>query len=127
MGCRQRCRRGAAGQRFRHFRRRRPVRSARPHSGAEMMKLSFGRITFVVFCALVLLYLILPVLIIVPMSFSSTRFLTFPPPALSLRWYEEYIGNAAWMQATRVTFAVAALTVVIGPPGGVLAAHAVVN
>ena len=71
-----------------------------------MKTFSLPRIAFVVFCALVLLYLILPVLIIVPMSFSNTRFLTFPPPALSLRWYEEYIGNAAWMQATRVTFAV---------------------
>ena len=42
------------------------------------------------FARLVLLYLILPILIIVPMSFSSARFLTFPPPSLSLRWYREY-------------------------------------
>jgi ABC-type spermidine/putrescine transport system permease subunit II len=35
------------------------------------------RVAFIAFCAIVLLYLILPILIIVPMSFSSTRFLTF--------------------------------------------------
>lgn len=92
-----------------------------------MKKLSLGRIAFGAFCALVLLYLILPVLIIVPMSFSSTRFLTFPPPSLSLRWYEEYIGNAAWMQATRVTFIVATLTVAIATPLGVAAAYAISN
>src|SRR5258705_6580248 len=92
-----------------------------------MKTFSPGRIAFVVFCSLVLLYLILPVLIIVPMSFSSTRFLTFPPPALSLRWYQDYIGNAAWMQATRVTFTVAALTVVIATPLGVAAAYAISN
>jgi putative spermidine/putrescine transport system permease protein len=92
-----------------------------------MKPLTPGRIAFVLFCALVLLYLILPVLIVVPMSFSSTRFLTFPPPSLSLRWYREYFGNAAWMQATRVTFTVAILTVLIATPLGVAAAYAISN
>jgi putative spermidine/putrescine transport system permease protein len=83
------------------------------------------RIAFVAFCTLVLLYLILPILIIAPMSFSGARFLTFPPPSLSLRWYEEYVGNPAWMQATRVTLSVALLTVVIATPLGVAAAYAI--
>jgi putative spermidine/putrescine transport system permease protein len=92
-----------------------------------MKRLSPGRIAIVLFCALVLLYLILPVLIIVPMSFSSARFLTFPPPSLSLRWYQEYFGNPAWMQATRVTLTVAVLTVLIATPLGVAAAYAISN
>ena len=90
-----------------------------------MKKFSSGRIALALFCALVLLFLILPVLIIVPMSFSSARFLTFPPPSLSLRWYQEYVGNAAWMQATQVTLIVAALTVAIATPLGVAAAYAI--
>jgi putative spermidine/putrescine transport system permease protein len=90
------------------------------------MKLpSPGRIALVLFCSLVLLYLILPVLVIVPKSFSSARFQTFPPPSLSLRWYQEYLGNAAWMQATRVTLTVALLTVLIATPLGVAAAYAI--
>lgn len=84
-----------------------------------------ARILFTAFCALVLLYLILPILIIAPMSFSAARFLTFPPPSLSLRWYQEYVGNPAWMQATRVTLTVAALTVIIATPLGVAAAYAI--
>jgi putative spermidine/putrescine transport system permease protein len=92
-----------------------------------MTTLSPTRFVFVLFCALVLLYLILPVLIIVPMSFSSARFLSFPPPSLSLRWYQEYIGNSAWMQATRVTATVAVLTVLIATPLGVAAAYAISN
>jgi putative spermidine/putrescine transport system permease protein len=84
-----------------------------------------SRIALLLFCSLVLLYLILPVLVIVPMSFSSARFLTFPPPSLSLRWYHEYLGNAAWMQATRVTLTVAMLTVLIATPLGVAAAYAI--
>jgi putative spermidine/putrescine transport system permease protein len=90
-----------------------------------MKFLSPARIILVLFCAVVLLYLILPVLIIVPMSFSSARFLTFPPPSLSLRWYQEYVGNSAWMRATKVTLTVATLTVLIATPLGVAAAYAI--
>src|ERR1700732_1166070 len=127
MGRGKRRRRGAAHQRFRNFPDRRPVHSARSHIGAKVKTFSPGRIAFVLFCTLVLLYLILPVLIIAPMSFSSARFLTFPPPSLSLRWYQEYVGNAAWMQATRVTLTVAGLTVLIATPVGVAAAYAITN
>ena len=87
-----------------------------------MKRLSPRRIIFVLLCAAVLLYLVLPILIVVPMSFSSARFLTFPPPSLSLRWYREYIGNPAWMQATLVTLTVAVCTVLIATPLGVAAA-----
>jgi putative spermidine/putrescine transport system permease protein len=90
-----------------------------------MKTLSPRRFIFVLFCTLVLLYLILPILIIAPMSFSSARFLTFPPPSLSLRWYREYVENPAWMQATLVTLTVALLTVVIATPLGLAAAYAI--
>jgi putative spermidine/putrescine transport system permease protein len=90
-----------------------------------MKRFSPRRIIFVLFCAAVLLYLVLPILIVVPMSFSSARFLTFPPPSLSLRWYQEYIGNPAWMQATLVTLTVAVCTVAIATPLGVSAAYAI--
>ena len=90
-----------------------------------MKRFSPRRIFFVLLCAAVLLYLVLPILIVVPMSFSSARFLTFPPPSLSLRWYQEYIGNPAWMQATLVTLTVAVCTVLIATPTGVSAAYAI--
>jgi putative spermidine/putrescine transport system permease protein len=90
-----------------------------------MTRFTIGRIALGVFCTLVLLYLMLPVLIVIPMSFSSARFLSFPPPSLSLRWYREYLGNPSWMQATQVTLTVALLTVVIATPLGVTAAYAI--
>ena len=86
-----------------------------------MTRTSPARIALYVISALVLVYLILPVLIIAPISFSSARFLTFPPPSFSLRWYQQYFSNAAWMQATRVTLTVALLTVMIATPLGVAA------
>jgi putative spermidine/putrescine transport system permease protein len=90
-----------------------------------MKRTSPRRIIFVLLCAAILLYLVLPILIVVPMSFSSARFLTFPPPSLSLRWYRENIGNPAWMQATLVTLTVAVCTVLIATPLGVSAAYAI--
>lgn len=90
-----------------------------------MTRALLPRVFLFVFVGLVLAYLILPVLIIVPMSFSGTRFLTFPPPSLSLRWYAEYFGNRNWMQATGVSLAVAASTVVVATPLGVAAAYAI--
>lgn len=90
-----------------------------------MKKPAPRKVVLALFCGAVLLYLVLPILIVAPMSFSSARFLTFPPPSLSLRWYLEYIGNPAWMQATLVTLTVAVCTVLIATPLGVAAAYAI--
>ena len=85
------------------------------------------RLAFTALVGLVLLYLMLPLFIIVPISCSGTRFLTFPPPSWSPRWYQEFFGNRAWVQATQVSIGVAALTVLIATPLGVAAAYAIVN
>jgi putative spermidine/putrescine transport system permease protein len=76
------------------------------------------------FVALILAWLIIPIIIIVPMSFSSARFLTFPPPSWSLRWYEAYLGNAAWMQATRVSLIVSVSSAILATVLGTAAAYA---
>ena len=44
-------------------------------------------------------FLCVPILIVVPMSFSSARALTFPPPGFSLRWYQAFFGDPRWMEA----------------------------
>src|SRR6266536_465693 len=125
MGRGQRRRRRAVDRGGRDIRCRQPVRSPRSRVGAKMKMPRPYRIALITLCTLVLLFLILPILIIAPLSFSSARFLSFPPPSLSLRWYQEYVGNPAWMQATRVTLTVAVLTVIIATPLGVAAAYAI--
>ena len=47
----------------------------------------------------VALVLCLPIVIVVPMSFSSARSLRFPPPGLSLRWYHELLADPEWLVA----------------------------
>ena len=66
------------------------------------------------FACLVLVYLVLPTLVIVPLSFSSEAFLSFPPPGFSLRWYQAF--------AASIDFRLAILnSVLIGVPASLLA------
>lgn len=83
------------------------------------------RLAYFTLVALVLLFLIVPVIIVVPMSFSDSRFLSFPPRAYSVRWYEAFFGNPAWLDAARTSLTVAALATLIATPLGVLASYAI--
>ena len=70
------------------------------------------------FCALVFVFLMVPSLIVIPMAFSASAFLAFPPPALSLQWFREYFGDERWRAATlrslRVALAVMGAATVVG-------------
>jgi putative spermidine/putrescine transport system permease protein len=92
-----------------------------------MITTKTSRLLLSVYVGLVLLFLILPVLIIFPMSFSDSRFLSFPPQVYSLRWYESFFHSAAWMSAGRTTVIVAVATTLIATPLGVAAAYALDN
>lgn len=74
--------------------------------------------------ALLLAFMILPILIVIIISFSDSRFLTFPPPAFSLRWYEAYFGNRDWMDATWNSVLLATITTLVVVPIGTAAAYA---
>ena len=59
------------------------------------------------FCALVLLFLILPVLVIIPLSFNSGSFLVYPLQGFSLQWYQDLFGSADWMRSLKNSLIVA--------------------
>jgi len=71
----------------------------------------------------VLVFLILPSLLVIPLSFSADRYLTFPPSAWSIRWYEAYLGSLEWREATIVSLVAACLTTVVSTVLGTLAAY----
>ena len=77
-----------------------------------------ARIAAVSFMALVLLFLILPICIIVPLSFSSDSFLSFPPPGWSFRWYHALaVGvdyRAALVNSALIGLPVALLATLFG-------------
>lgn len=67
--------------------------------------------------------LIIPTVIVIPMSFSDSQYLEFPPQNWSLRWYHEYIETPRWVNATITSFKVAFLTMLVATPLGILAAY----
>ncbi len=74
--------------------------------------------------AIIMLLLVIPTFIVVPMSFSDSQYLEFPPENWSLRWYEEYFGSKKWMRATVTSLQVGTLTMLVATPLGTMAAYA---
>ena len=110
LGCRERAWRRAARHDARHPVGRRPRHRLRPHRGrpvdaeaaATETQITHGRpaVALRARSALILLFLILPSLLVIPLSFSDSRYLAFPPPGWSTRWYEAYFGAIEWRDAT---------------------------
>ncbi|MCC6718071.1 MAG: ABC transporter permease [Acetobacteraceae bacterium] len=53
------------------------------------------------YTVLVLLFLVAPLLVVVPLSFSSGEVLTLPVPGFSLRWYADFFTAGRWLSSTR--------------------------
>jgi putative spermidine/putrescine transport system permease protein len=93
---------------------------ARPRRG-------IGTVVLYIVVGLILLFLILPIFIIFPLAFSSASYLTFPPPGLSLRWFEEYFSRRDWTSATLLSFQVALVCSIVSTFLGTMAAFAIVR
>jgi putative spermidine/putrescine transport system permease protein len=73
-------------------------------------------------CVGVLAYLLLPILVIVPLSFSDSSFLVYPIPGWSLKWYQNLFSSAEWGRAARNSFIVAPAATLIATTLGTAAA-----
>lgn len=105
--------------------------------------------TFKVLCGLIFLFLIAPILIIIPLSFNVEPYftftqgmLTFDPNAYSTRWYEDIVrngmaapdaefgmawwtdmwNNAQWVRSARNSFFIAGLATLLATTLGTIAA-----
>ena len=95
--------------------------------GDEGQRPGPGSVAVAVLATFVLVFLIAPVVIIVIVSFSGADYLRFPPPSLSLRWYERFFGVASWRHAMWISTQVALLTTVFATVLGFLASLALVR
>lgn len=80
-----------------------------------------------IFTALVLAYLVFPVFVVAPVSFSSAKYLQFPPPGWSLQWYQNYFERPGWVPATFVSIRVAVITTILATTLGTAASLALVR
>ncbi len=75
----------------------------------------------------VLAFLSVPTLAIIPMGFTSARFLRFPPPGYSLQWMEAYLSSPVWVAATLRSFGIALAVGVLASVAAGFAAYAVAS
>ncbi len=73
------------------------------------------------------LFLIMPSLVVIPMSFGDKDEFMFPPESLSFYLYGQYFFESTWMATTLQSFEVAILTTLLSLLFGVTAAYGVVR
>ncbi|HBS99531.1 ABC transporter permease [Salipiger marinus] len=85
--------------------------------------------TFRVICGAIFVFLITPILVIIPLSFNAQNFFTFTPEMLdfdpagySLQHYVDFLTNPEWTRAVRNSLIIAPLATIISVTLGTLAA-----
>jgi ABC-type spermidine/putrescine transport system permease subunit II len=72
-------------------------------------------------------FLVLPTLLVIPLAFTSSQFLEFPPPGYGLNWFRTYFESPLWIQATIRSFGVAFATALAATTIGGFTALALAN
>ena len=85
------------------------------------------RLGYYALCTLVFLFLVAPIFAVIPLSFNSGTFLTYPLDGLSLRWYEDFFTSPRWLPALRNSIVIGVATTAIATPLGTLAALGLVR
>ncbi len=85
--------------------------------------------TFRAICVAILFFLIMPILVIIPLSFNAENFFTFTPgmlrldpEAYSFKHYQDFFTNPDWQQALRNSVMIAPMATLISVTLGTLAA-----
>lgn len=73
-------------------------------------------------CGLILLYLILPVLIVIPLSFNAEPYFSYPMPGFSMRWYQEIFHNPLWLLSMKNSLIIGFFATILATTLGTIAA-----
>src|SRR5437763_12203760 len=71
---------------------------------------------------IILIFLVAPILIIVPLSFSSGSFFYYPLPGFSLRWYDDFFSSSFWLPSLKNSLIVGVSATFLATVLGTLAA-----
>jgi putative spermidine/putrescine transport system permease protein len=80
------------------------------------------RVALILLCAMVLLFLISPIIAIMPLSFNSEPYFTYPMPGLSMKWYQDFFTDPRWLDALKSSIFIALSATVLSMVLGTLAA-----
>lgn len=87
----------------------------------DFARLGPWRVALIAIALLVGAYLLLPILLIIALSFGSSQWLQFPPPGWTLRWYEDLFEDPEWIAAFLTSFQIAAVVTVLSVSIGLMA------
>lgn len=88
---------------------------------------SFGTVALFSFTTLVAVFLVLPLLVIIPISFTDANLLVFPPEKFSWRWYHEFFSDPVWLNALKNSLIVGIASTILATTFGTLAAFGLVR
>lgn len=72
-----------------------------------------GTVVLTVISWATLIYLQLPLLAIISVSFSDTAYIEFPPRGFTIKWYTQFLQDPSYVQAFQVSIKLAVLSTVI--------------
>lgn len=75
-----------------------------------------------IFSSLALLFLMAPVLVIIPLAFNADPYFTYPIRGFSLKWFVEFFTDEIWQIAVKNSFIIAISSTIIATTLGTLAA-----
>ena len=75
----------------------------------------------------VCIFLLVPIIFIIALSFGSSKWLAFPPPAWTLRWYQELATDPRWLTAALTSLKIGFLVTICSVLLGVTASLAVIR
>jgi putative spermidine/putrescine transport system permease protein len=84
--------------------------------------LGLGRIPFIVLGVLLGLFLLIPLIIVVPTSWTAGQLLEFPPKGFSTQWYSQVFADTTWTDPLKVSLKISLLASVIASVLGTAAA-----
>lgn len=73
------------------------------------------------FAALMVAFLVIPLIVILPLAFTNSALLVYPVPGWSMRWFTELVENEAWRRAIVNSLIIGGGTTVLATVLGTLA------
>ena len=82
-----------------------------------------------VLCGSIFLFLIAPIIVMIPLSFNAEPYFTFTPEmlafkpeAFSMRWYQDILDNEQWLHSMKNSFIVGTAATLLATSLGTVAA-----
>jgi len=88
-------------------------------------KTNITHVIAVIFIVIVIIFLVVPTLIVIPLSINTSQMLEFPPSGFTLKWYERIFTNREWIESLFNSLSVACITSLLATIIGTIAAYSV--